>query len=178
MYDVGGTLLSGIKIMYVNSLACIEWKGWKRVFRNLKLDKVISWPLGSSTCIVYGCSDERGESGDEKGGSKVSGVGERVEIAWSLVCRWLGFVWWIEGRPEGDGGASCWGLYEERFESQCRKEQVMGLGVEKGLEWEICVDGPQLEQPRVQIFGECFGWIRLGLFGLGNQSYIMIPSLF
>ena len=35
---------------------------------------------------IYGCSDERGENGDGEEGSKISN-GEKVEIAWPLVCR-------------------------------------------------------------------------------------------
>ena len=36
---------------------------------------------------IYGCSDEGGEDGDGKEGSEIYGVWEKVEIAWSLVCR-------------------------------------------------------------------------------------------
>ena len=38
-------------------------------------------------------------------GSEILGEGERVEIIWPLVCRWLGFVWKFVSRPEGDCGA-------------------------------------------------------------------------
>ena len=35
MYDVAGKLLNGIKIVYVNSLACVGVKGWEsECFRN------------------------------------------------------------------------------------------------------------------------------------------------
>ena len=37
--------------------------------------------------FIYGLSDERGGNGDVKGGSEISGGGERVEIACPLVCR-------------------------------------------------------------------------------------------
>ena len=43
---------------------------------------------------VYGCSDERSENGDGEDWSEISGGGGgRVEIAYPLECRWLGFVW-------------------------------------------------------------------------------------
>ena len=56
-----------------------------------------------------GCSGKRGKSGDGEDGSEVYGGGGRVEISWSLVCRWLGFVWRILGRTEDDGGTFCYG---------------------------------------------------------------------
>ena len=37
MYDVGGKLLSGIKSMYVNSLACEEWKRMRVNVSELKM---------------------------------------------------------------------------------------------------------------------------------------------
>ena len=36
---------------------------------------------------IYGYSDEKGENGDVKEGSEISGGWKRVEITWSLVCR-------------------------------------------------------------------------------------------
>ena len=36
---------------------------------------------------IYGCSDEGGEDGDEKEGGEITGVWERVNITWYLVCR-------------------------------------------------------------------------------------------
>ena len=39
--------------------------------------------------------------------------GERVKIAWALVCRQLGFVLRVGGRPEDNGGTFCWGIGEE-----------------------------------------------------------------
>ena len=36
---------------------------------------------------IYGWNDEGGEDGDGKEVSELHGVWERVEIAWTLVCR-------------------------------------------------------------------------------------------
>ena len=36
---------------------------------------------------MYGCSDKRGENGDEKEGSEIHGGWERIEITWPLVRR-------------------------------------------------------------------------------------------
>ena len=41
---------------------------------------------------IYGWRDG-GEDGDGKEGSELSGGWERVEIAWPLVCRSLGYIW-------------------------------------------------------------------------------------
>ena len=49
MYDVGAKLLSGIKSMYVNSLACLRASVSElKVMRN----NVMSCPFGSSTYIL------------------------------------------------------------------------------------------------------------------------------
>ena len=56
---------------------------------------------------IYGRGDKSCENGDAEEGSEVSGGGKRVEIAWPLVCRRLGFVWLVGGRPEGNGGTFC-----------------------------------------------------------------------
>ena len=73
MYDVGGKMLSGIKTMYVDSLACVNVKGDERVGYD-KLwgeTRVYCVPLGFQ--CIYGHSDEGGK---------------RVEITWTLVlCR-------------------------------------------------------------------------------------------
>ena len=43
-----------------------------------------------SPWLFNGWSDERGEDKDVKEENELSGGGERVEIAWPLVCRCLG----------------------------------------------------------------------------------------
>ena len=60
-----------------------------------------------SPWLFNGWSDEGGEYGDGKEGRELHGGWERVEIAWSLVCRWLGSMGLARGRPEGDGGVVC-----------------------------------------------------------------------
>ena len=47
--------------------------------------KVYHVPLAFQ--CIYGCSDERGENGDGEEENEVFGGGERVQIAWPLVCR-------------------------------------------------------------------------------------------
>ena len=53
MYDVDGKLLNGIKIMYVNSLACFRVKeGESEWFRSIALrDRGVLCPLGFSLYI-------------------------------------------------------------------------------------------------------------------------------
>ena len=53
---------------------------------------------------IYRCSDERGENWDGEEGSGISEGEERANIAWSLVCRALRFVWRVEGRLKGKVG--------------------------------------------------------------------------
>ena len=86
MYDVAAKWLSGIKGMYVDSLACVKVKGgenaWFRIDSGVRQRCIMSpWLFN-----LYGCSDERGENGDRKEGIKIPGGGERV-ITWPLVCR-------------------------------------------------------------------------------------------
>ena len=59
-------------------------------------------PLGVK--CPYGCSNEGGKKGLEGG--------ERVEIALALVCRRLGLVWRVGGRPEGIGRTFSWYVEE------------------------------------------------------------------
>ena len=51
---------------------------------------------GASSTLVFQClyrqSYEGGENGDGEEGSVISGGGKRMEIAWPLGCRLLGFV--------------------------------------------------------------------------------------
>ena len=54
-------------------------------------DRVHHIPLALH--CIYGRSDEGGENGDGEEGREIPGEGNRVEIAWTLVRRWLGFVW-------------------------------------------------------------------------------------
>ena len=49
MHGVGGKLLSGIKCMYVDSLACVRIKGSKN--EQFRLDRGVSFPLGFSMYI-------------------------------------------------------------------------------------------------------------------------------
>ena len=77
MYDLEGEgkPFSGIKGMYIDSLACVRVKrGESEQFRIY-------------SGVIYGWSGEGGEDDDGKGGSELSGEWERVEIAWPLICR-------------------------------------------------------------------------------------------
>ena len=56
---------------------------------------------------VYVCSDER-KNGNEEDRSEISRGGEGVEITWPFVCRELGFVCRVGGRPDSDGRVLCW----------------------------------------------------------------------
>ena len=90
MYDVGGKLLNNInfKGMYVNSLACVRVKrGESDCF---SIDSVVRqgvYHVPLDFQCIYGCSNERGENGDEEEGNEMSGEGKRVEIVWYNVCR-------------------------------------------------------------------------------------------
>ena len=57
------------------------------------LEMCVSCPLGSLMYSICGRSDELVENGDGEEGSEISRGGNRVEIAWPLICRWFGFVW-------------------------------------------------------------------------------------
>ena len=87
MYDMGNKLLSGIKSMYIGSSACVRVKGCKneqlRIDSGLRQRCIISpWLFNIYIYIyIYIYIDEGGEDGDPWEG------GERVEIAWLLVCR-------------------------------------------------------------------------------------------
>ena len=85
---MGGILLSGIKRMYVDSLACVRVKVCEserfRIYRGLRQGCIMSpWLLN---VYVDGMMKEV-KMGDEKEGSNLPGGLERVEIAWSLLCR-------------------------------------------------------------------------------------------
>ena len=54
--------------MYIDSSACVRVKGGETGLHTVPL---------AFQCI-YGCSDERGETGDGKEGSEIHGRGERV----------------------------------------------------------------------------------------------------
>ena len=82
MCDVDGKLLSGIKSMYVTSLACVRMKwGESECFRIESGVRTRLFLLPLSLKRVYGWSDERGEIGDGEDGSMVSERGKRMEIA-------------------------------------------------------------------------------------------------
>ena len=83
MYGVYGKLLSGIKSMYVNILACVRVKGDESECFRIEINTTFSLVLQH----VNGYSNERGESGDGEDGIKVSGGGKRVNIVWFLVCK-------------------------------------------------------------------------------------------
>ena len=89
MYDVGGKLLSEIKSMYVNSIACVRVKGGENKCCRIESDVKQGYACPFGLQLIYECSESR----NWEDGSKVSGGGKRMEIAWSFVCRWLGFVW-------------------------------------------------------------------------------------
>ena len=63
-------------------------------------DKVV--PLDFQ--CAYGCGDERGENGDRSFRVRFVEEGGRVEIAWPLILRLLGFIWVVGRRSESDGG--------------------------------------------------------------------------
>ena len=83
--DIEGKFLSGTMSMYVNGLACVRGEG--DVKECFKIESGVKQGCALSLQRVYGCSDERSESGDGNYGSNVSGGGKRVEIAWSLICK-------------------------------------------------------------------------------------------
>ena len=65
MYDVGGNLLSGIKSMYVDSLACARVKGGKsELFMIDSGGETGVYHIPLAIQYIYGCSDE--EDGDGK----------------------------------------------------------------------------------------------------------------
>ena len=68
----GGKLLSGIKSMYADGLACIRVKGGESE------TGVYHVPLAFQ--CIYGCSDEGGEDLDREEGSEISGRGESVNF--------------------------------------------------------------------------------------------------
>ena len=71
MYDVGGKLLSGIKSIYVNSLACVRVKWGMRKGRIMSpwLFSVYKWR-----------SDEGSKNGVGEDGSEIYRERERLEI--------------------------------------------------------------------------------------------------
>ena len=73
MYDVGSKQLSGIKSIYVDSLACVRVNGGEN--EQFKIDsevrRVYRVPLVFQ--CIYGCSDELIEDGDGKEGSEIPG---------------------------------------------------------------------------------------------------------
>ena len=89
MYDVGSKLLSGIKSMHIDSLACVRVKeGVSEQFRKYSVVRhgciVPSWIFN---VYIYGCSDEGGENWNGKEESEIHGGEEREEINSPLVCR-------------------------------------------------------------------------------------------
>ena len=50
---------------------------------------------------IYGRSNKRGANWNRKDEDEIYGRGERVNIIWPLVCRYLGT------KPEGDGETFC-----------------------------------------------------------------------
>ena len=85
MYDLRVKLLSGIRRMYVDSLACVRVKGgesWR-----FRIDSGVRQGCIMSLCLfnvyIYGWS----EDGDRKEGSEIPGGWERVEIDEPLGCR-------------------------------------------------------------------------------------------
>ena len=64
-----------------------------------------------------------------------------MEIAWPLVCKWLGCVV-SQRRTEGDGGTFFWGVLEKRSEIQCKLSKVMVLNGEEGWDFIIIILPP------------------------------------
>ena len=88
MYDIGGKLLGRIKSMQVDSLACARVKGGES--ERFRIDSVVGQSCIMSPWLFNVYMD--GIMKEVKMGEIPAGR-ERVEITWSLECRWLGSVW-------------------------------------------------------------------------------------
>ena len=75
MYDVGGKLLSGIKSMYVNSLACVIVKGGENECFGIDMDVRQGCIMPRCFSNVYRRSDEGAENGDGEERSEIYGGG-------------------------------------------------------------------------------------------------------
>ena len=80
--------MSGIKIMEVDSSACVRVKvgesEWFRIYSRVRQGCII-FPLAVQ--CIYGWKDKGGEDGDGNEGSELHGGWERVDIAWPLLYR-------------------------------------------------------------------------------------------
>ena len=73
------------------------------------------------------------------GGRFLEEMSECIFIA-CLVSRWLGIMWLVEGKAEGEGGTFCWGV---KVNGDMNSGMI--LGGEEGLECEVLKDGTWLE---------------------------------
>ena len=94
---------------------------------------------------IYGCSDEREESGDGEKGREISLEGERGEIAWPLVADDLVMCGESEENLRAVVGRFVEVCKRRGLKVNAGKSKVMVLGGEEKLKREVCVNGMRLE---------------------------------